>query len=59
MCIPPIDQDPDKFFLRMNNLKNKFNFQELSMGMSSYYLFAIKYNATFLRIGSDIFGPRS
>jgi len=59
MCIPPINEDVEKSFSTMNNLKNKFNFQELSMGMSSDYLFAIKYNATFLRIGSDIFGPRS
>ena len=59
MCIPPIDVDPEISFLRMNYLKNKMNFKELSMGMSSDYLDAIKYNSTFLRIGSDIFGPRS
>ena len=59
MCIPPIDEDPEKSFLRMNYLKKKFNFKELSMGMSSDYLDAIKYNSTFLRIGSGIFGPRT
>ena len=59
MCIPPIDEDPEKSFLRMNYLKKKFNFEELSMGMSSDYLDAIKYNSTFLRIGSSIFGPRT
>ncbi len=59
MCIPPIDEDPEKSFLRMNYLKKKFNFEELSMGMSSDYLDAIKYNSTFLRIGSGIFGPRT
>jgi hypothetical protein len=59
MCIPPIDEDPEKSFLRMNYLKRKFNFKELSMGMSSDYLDAIKYNSTFLRIGSSIFGPRT
>ena len=59
MCIPPIDVDPEKSFLRMNYLKKKFNFEELSMGMSSDYLDAIKYNSTFLRIGSSIFGPRT
>ena len=59
MCIPPINEDPEVSFLRMNFLKKKMNFKELSMGMSSDYLDAIKYNSTFLRIGSDIFGPRT
>ena len=59
MCIPPIDEDPEKSFLRMNYLKKKLNLEELSMGMSSDYLYAIKYNSTFVRIGSSIFGPRT
>ncbi len=59
MCIPPIDEEPEKSFLRMNYLKHKFNFKEQSMGMSSDYLIAIKYQATYLRIGSKIFGERS
>ena len=42
----------------VNYLKKKFNFKEQSMGMSSDYLIAIKYNATYLRIGSEIFGQR-
>ena len=58
MCIPPIDEDPETSFSRMNYLKKKFNFKEQSMGMSSDYLIAIKYNATYLRIGSEIFGQR-
>mgnify|MGYP000644503990 FL=1 len=58
MCIPPIDEDPEKSFLRMNYLKKKFNFKELSMGMSSDYLIALKFNTTYLRIGSEIFGQR-
>ena len=41
------------------SLKKKMNFKELSMGMSADYLDAIKYNSTFLRIGSDIFGSRN
>mgnify|MGYP001167763704 FL=1 len=59
MCIPPINEDPEKFFLRMNYLNKKMNFFELSMGMSSDYLTAIEYNSTFLRIGSEIFGKRT
>jgi len=58
MCIPPINEDPKKVFSIMNNLKNKLKLEELSMGMSSDYLTAIKFNSTFLRIGSNIFGPR-
>ena len=58
MCIPPFDEDPEISFLRMNYLKKKFNFKELSMGMSSDYLIAVNFNATFLRIGSKIFGQR-
>ncbi len=58
MCIPPIDEDPEKSFLKMNNLKKNLNLEGLSMGMSSDYLVAIKYNSTYLRIGSEIFGER-
>jgi len=59
MCIPPINEDPEKSFLRMNYLNKKMNFFELSMGMSSDYLTAIEYKSTFLRIGSEIFGKRT
>ncbi len=59
MCIPPIDDDPKVSFSKMSNLKEKMNFKEISMGMSSDYLDAVKYNSSFLRIGSSIFGPRS
>jgi len=59
MCIPPINEDPEKSFLRMNYLNKKMNFFELSMGMSSDYLTALEYKSTFLRIGSEIFGKRT
>tara|TARA_B100000287_G_scaffold159727_1_gene150574 strand:+ start:159 stop:821 length:663 start_codon:yes stop_codon:yes gene_type:complete len=58
MCIPPINEDPEKSFLRMNYLNKKMNFNELSMGMSADYLSAIEYKSTYLRIGSEIFGER-
>ena len=58
MCIPPINEDTEIFFLRMNYLNKKLNINELSMGMSSDYLEAIKHNSTYLRIGSNIFGER-
>ena len=59
MCIPPINKDSSKYFQKMSLLKNDFNLQQLSMGMSSDYLDAIKNNATYLRIGSSIFCKRS
>ena len=59
MCIPPFDTYPDQYFQEMSNLNKKFNFNELSMGMSSDYLKVMKNNATYLRIGSSIFGQRS
>ena len=43
----------------MNNLNNSLALKELSMGMSADYLDAVKHGATFVRIGSSIFGPRS
>ena len=42
----------------MNNLNQKVGLQELSMGMSSDYLNAVKFGSTYLRIGSNIFGKR-
>ena len=58
MCIPPANIESDKYFKEMNLLNNEFGFQELSMGMSSDYLKATENNASFLRIGSSIFGQR-
>ena len=59
MCLPPISNEPEKYFSRMSYLNKKFNFKESSMGMSSDYLEAVQYNATYLRIGTSIFGERS
>ncbi len=59
MCIPPINEDTGKYFKQMNDLNSRLDLKELSMGMSSDYLDAIENNATFIRIGSSIFGERS
>jgi len=59
MCIPPINRDPEIFFEKMNKLNKAMGYFELSMGMSSDFLIAIRYSATYLRIGSSIFGQRS
>jgi len=59
MCIPPNDQNTEKYFFEMNKINQELNFKELSMGMSGDYLSAIKYNATYVRVGSKIFGNRA
>ncbi len=59
MCIPPADKNPEKYFEEMNELNKNLNISELSMGMSNDYLDAIKYSATYVRIGSLIFGSRN
>ena len=59
MCLPPINEDPNKFFYEMSNINKDLNLNELSMGMSEDYMEAIKYSSTYLRIGSKIFGPRN
>ena len=58
MCIPPLNEDTSKFFSEMSMLNFSNNLSELSMGMSSDYLNAVEFNATYLRIGSNIFGQR-
>jgi len=58
MCIPPINEDPMIYFEQMKKLNDENSFHELSMGMSSDYLKAVTNNATYLRIGSSIFGKR-
>ena len=59
MCIPPNDQNTKKYFFEMNKINQELNFKELSMGMSGDYLEAVKNNATYVRVGSKIFGNRA
>ena len=58
MCIPPNDGNTEKYFSEMSDMNKELNFKELSMGMSADYLEAIRYNATYVRVGSKIFGIR-
>ena len=59
MCLPPDDGKSEEYFFEMKKLNESLNLNELSMGMSGDYLGALKYGATFIRIGSKIFGPRT
>ena len=59
MCIPPNDENTENYFSEMSKINKELNFKELSMGMSGDYDQAIQNNATYIRIGSKIFGNRS
>ena len=59
MCLPPIDDNSEKYFLHLNQLRNQTDLCHLSMGMSNDYQTAIKCGSTFLRIGSKILGERN
>ena len=59
MAIPPNDNNTEKYFKSLSELNSSLGLKELSMGMSSDYMQAINYKATYLRIGSAIFGARS
>ena len=58
MVIPPNDNHPDKYFKSLSELNKSLALQDLSMGMSADYMQAVNYGATFVRIGSSIFGSR-
>ena len=55
MCLPPINEDSEKYFKELKQLALANNLKELSMGMSNDYILAIKNGSTFIRIGSAIF----
>ena len=58
MCIPPVNINSEVYFEEMKNLNKALGFVELSMGMSSDFLLAASHQATFIRVGSRIFGQR-
>ena len=59
MIIPPNDGKEVKYFMSINELNNSLALKDLSMGMSADYMNAVKNGATFIRVGSSIFGLRS
>ena len=59
MAIPPNDNNKNKYFKNLSELNSSLALKELSIGMSSDYMNALEHKATFLRIGSLIFGERS
>lgn len=59
MCLPPLNEDPVKYFVELKNLAHIYNLKELSMGMSNDYIEAIKNGSTFIRVGSAIFNSNT
>ena len=58
MCIPPIDEDPTYHFSKLKALANKNKINELSIGMSDDYEKALKFDPTYIRLGTILFGKR-
>ena len=59
MCIPPLEKDANLYFKEMKTMRDELKLKDLSMGMTSDYIDAVKNSATYLRIGSKIFGLRN
>jgi len=58
MCIPPIDENPISFFKTLKKISDRNNLKNLSMGMSGDYQDAIKCGASYIRVGTKLFGQR-
>jgi pyridoxal phosphate enzyme (YggS family) len=59
MCIPPANDPPETYFAKLKELNDRNNLKDLSMGMSDDFKIAIKLGATYVRVGTAIFGTRS
>ena len=59
MCIPPLNENPQKHFNSLADMAKNFNLPSLSMGMSNDYEIALNCGATHIRIGTKIFGERN
>ena len=59
MCIPPLDQPPEPFFRRLRSMCDRLNLKHASMGMTNDFKSAIEHGATFIRVGTGIFGERN
>jgi uncharacterized pyridoxal phosphate-containing UPF0001 family protein len=58
MCIPPFDEEPAMHFALLAKIAARLGIEELSMGMSGDFARAIQFGATYVRIGTAIFGAR-
>ena len=58
MCIPPFDEEPSMHFALLAKLAAELGLEELSMGMSGDFKKAVALGATYVRVGTAIFGAR-
>ena len=58
MCIPPIDTNPTFYFKNLNDIAKRNNLLHLSMGMSGDYIDGLKCGASYIRVGTLLFGNR-
>ena len=58
MCVPPHDQDPRPHFTWLANRAARHGLATVSRGMSADFEIAIACGATWVRVGSAIFGSR-
>jgi pyridoxal phosphate enzyme (YggS family) len=58
MCIPPLGEEPAMHFALLAKIAERLGLKELSMGMSGDFARAIQFGATYVRIGTAIFGAR-
>ena len=61
MCVAPYQENPEenrKYFIKMKELKSKYNLDILSEGMSNDYKIALDEGSNYIRIGTLIFGER-
>ena len=59
MCIPPIDKNPIFYFKNLNDIAKRNNLNHLSMGMSNDYVDGLKCGASYIRVGTLLFGNRN
>ena len=58
MCMPPIAESPKLHFALLQKIAIENNINQLSMGMSNDYAEAVMLNATYIRLGTILFGKR-
>jgi uncharacterized pyridoxal phosphate-containing UPF0001 family protein len=58
MCLPPLESSPDSYFKQLANIAKNKSLNQLSIGMSADYQVAVRAGATYVRVGSAIFGER-
>lgn len=58
MCLPPLEEPPALHFAFLQKLAGQFEFKHLSMGMSADFEKAVPLGATYIRVGTGVFGAR-